>query len=283
MVHQEPILNYVGIDKIPSPGLPTVMISTTSGTGSEVSKFAVLTDEETNLKSVICSPYILASVSIVDPELTLSLPPVITANTGMDALVHAIEGYLSVRSSPYTDQLALLAFSKIWGNLGSAYGEGGDIVARTEMSMGSMLGGLVLNTTDGAAMIHGLAFSLGVYCHLPHGLSNSLVLPYVLEVVAPLHPEKVMNLAKIAGIERGNVQDTINALIHSIIEFQQRLDLPINLKEMDISEDLLPILAKSSFGMERLQSNSPKRLGEGEILDIFKRAMHGNLLCNGVE
>ncbi|WP_257348295.1 iron-containing alcohol dehydrogenase [Pseudalkalibacillus decolorationis] len=185
MVHPGSILDYVGIDKVPGPGLPTILVSTTSGTGSEVSKFAVLTDEATNLKSVVCSPYNLAVASIVDPELTLSLPPVITAHTGMDALVHTIEGYIAERSSPYTDQLALLAFEKIWNNLSTVYHDGSNVDARTEMAIGSMMGGLVLNTTDGAGMVHGLAFSLGVYCHLSHGLSNSLVLPYVLEVVAP--------------------------------------------------------------------------------------------------
>ncbi|MBI0579861.1 iron-containing alcohol dehydrogenase [Neobacillus cucumis] len=283
MVHEESILSFVGIDKVPSPGLPTIMISTTSGTGSEVSKFAVLTDEETNLKSVICSPHVLASFAIVDPGLTLSLPPVITAHTGIDALVHAIEGYLAVRSAPYTDQLALNAFEKIWNHLSSAYKNGNDIEARTEMSMGSMLGGLVLNTTDGAAMVHGLAFSLGVYCHLSHGLSNSLVLPYVLEVIAPLRQEKVLKLAKIAGIERDSVQETINAFIEAIVELQQRIDLPTTLKELNISQDLLPVLANSSYGMERLQSNSPKRLSEQEILDIFQRALHGELLLKKVE
>lgn len=278
MVHPEPILTYVGIDKVPSPGLPTIMISTTSGTGSEVSKFAVLTDEETNLKSVICSPHILASAAIVDPELTLTLPPVITAHTGIDAMVHAIEGYLAVRSSPYTDQIALLGFEKIWNNLAAACQFGANLDVRSEMAMGSMMGGMVLNTTDGAGMVHGLAFSLGVYCHLSHGLSNSLVLPYVLEVIAPYRQEKVLNLARVAGIEGETDEETISSLIQAIVNLQRRIDLPTTLKELNISAELLPTLAQSTVGMERLQSNSPKRLSEQEILDIFGRAMEGNLL-----
>lgn len=282
MVHEEPILHFVGIDKVPSPGLPTIMISTTSGTGSEVSKFAVLTDEATNLKSVICSPHILATAAIVDPELTFTLPPVITAHTGIDALVHVIEGYLAVRSSPYTDELALLAFQKIWTNLEACYKDGYDLHARSEMAVGSMMGGLVLNTTDGAGMVHGLAFSLGVYCHLSHGLSNSLVLPYVLEVIAPLREEKIMKLARAAGVEESTVQDTINSLIRSIVDLQKRIELPTTLKELHIADELLPMLANSSFGMERLQSNSPKRLSVQEIENIFQRAMCGEFLLDKV-
>lgn len=282
MVHAHPFLDLVGINKVPGPGLPTVLISTTSGTGTEVSKFAVLTDEETSLKSVIASPHVLASVAIVDPELTLTLPPVITSHTGIDAMVHAIEGYLAVRSSPYTDQLALLALDKLWNNIKKTYENGNDLSARTEMAVGSMMGGMVLNTTDGAGMVHGLAFSLGVYYQLSHGLSNSLVLPYVLETIAPLEKEKMMKLAKVIGIEEKTKEGTINAFIQAIVELQKSLDLPTTLKEIGVDRSQLKTLAKSSFGMERLQSNSPKRLSEAEILDIFDRSYTGELLLQQV-
>src|SRR5699024_11344272 len=198
--HDAEFLDFVGINKVPSKGLPTIMISTTSGTGSEVSKFAVLTDEETHLKSVIASPNIVPTVSVVDPVLTQSLTPHITANTGIDALVHCIEGYLAVRNSNLSSELALVGLEKIWNNLQKAYENGDDKEARYEMALGSMLGGLVLNTTDGAGMVHGLAFSLGVYCSLPHGLSNSLVLSYTLDYLTQYSVESLDVLAsKING------------------------------------------------------------------------------------
>ncbi|MET3504563.1 iron-containing alcohol dehydrogenase family protein [Halalkalibacter oceani] len=278
LVRSEPILHFVGINRVPGPGVPIITISTTSGTGSEVSQVFVLTDEDTSLKSAIFSPHVLPSVAIIDPELTLSLPPVITAHTGIDAMVHAIEGYLAVRSSPYTDELALLAFEKIWNHLKQAYDNGDDLNARTEMAVGSMIGGMVMNTTSGAGMVHGLAFALGVHCHLSHGLSNSVVLPYVLEVVAEYEQEKVLKLAKIAGSNGRTSQETIMNFINRILEMQRSLDLPTSLKELNIEEEVLPVLAKSSYGMERLQSNSPKRLSEDEILQIFKRALSGKLL-----
>lgn len=275
--HDNDFLDFVGVNKVPSPGLPTIMISTTSGTGSEVSKFAVLTDENTKLKSVIASPNIVPTVAIVDPELTLSLPPIITAHTGIDSMVHAIEGYLAVRNSNYSNELALISLKKIWNNIEKAYSEPKNIDARYEMSLGSMLGGLVLNTTDGAGMVHGLAFSLGVHCHLSHGLSNSLMLPYTLNYLAPHCEQGLVELANAIGIDEGSSNGTIEKFITEIISLQQRLDLPVSLKELGIKEELIPQLAESSIHHERLQSNTPKRLTVEELTLIFEKAHQGIL------
>lgn len=273
-------LDFVGINKVPSPGIPTIMISTTSGTGSEVSKFAVLTDEVTHLKSVIASPNIVPTVAVVDPTLTYSLPKVITAHTGIDALVHSIEGFLAVRCSNFSDELALIGLKKIWKNIEKVYQNPNDTDARYEMSVGSMLGGLVLNTTDGAGMVHGLAFSLGVYCNLPHGLSNSLMLPYTLEYLAPYCEDKLVLLANSIGIKEETAKSTIQKFIEEIIALQQRLELPVTLRELGIEENLLQTLAESSYKQERLQTNSPKRLDVNEIFSIFKNSHNGNLIIS---
>lgn len=265
-------LDYVGINKVPSPGLPTIMISTTSGTGSEVSKFAVLTDEMTHLKSVIASPNIVAKVAIVDPKLTYSLPKVITAHTGMDALVHCIEGYLATRSSDFSDDLALAGIGKIWENLYKAFSEPNNSEARYQMSLGSMYGGLVLNVTDGAGMVHGLAFSLGVYCNLPHGLANSVMLPYTLEYLAPYCEDRLVKLANTIGISKETNKDTINTFILEIVEYQKKLEIPTSLEQLNISRDLLMTLSESSVQQERLQTNSPKRLSTEEIFGIFSKS-----------
>ncbi|MFC7685256.1 iron-containing alcohol dehydrogenase family protein [Ureibacillus sp. GCM10028918] len=278
--HDKEFLEFVGINKVPSPGLPTIMISTTSGTGSEVSKFAVLTDEETHLKSVIASPNIVPTVAVVDPALTYTLPPVITAHTGLDALVHVIEGYLAQRNSNFSNELALVGLKKIWNHIEAAYEDGLDKEARYEMAIGSMIGGLVLNTTDGAGMVHGLAFSLGVYCNLPHGLSNSLMLPYTLKYLAPYCEEELVTLAKNVNIVGDSNTQTIERFIEEIIQLQKRLNLPITLEELGIEESLLETLAESSYTQERLQSNSPKRLEKDELLAIFKQAYNGQIILN---
>src|SRR5699024_8413424 len=258
--HDAEFLDFVGINKVPSKGLPTIMISTTSGTGSEVSKFAVLTDEETSLKSVIASPNIVPTVSVVDPTLTYSLPKVITAHTGLDALVHCIEGYLVVRNSNFTNELALVGLKKIWNNLEKAFNDGNHYEARYEVSLGSMIGGLVLNTTDGAGMVHGLAFSLGVYCKLSHGLSNSLVLPYTLDYLTPYAEHEIANLARELNISGDNDKEIVQNFINEILELQRKLELPTTLQELKVEKSLIPTLSESSNRQERLQTNSPKRL-----------------------
>ncbi|WP_462420585.1 iron-containing alcohol dehydrogenase [Salinicoccus sp. Marseille-QA3877] len=278
--HDAEFLDYVGVNKVPSKGLPTIMISTTSGTGSEVSKFAVLTDEKTKLKSVIASPNIVPTISVVDPQLTASLPPHITANTGIDALVHCIEGYLAVRNSNLSNELALVGLGKIWNNLQAAYDDGGNKDARYEMSLGSMLGGLVLNTTDGAGMVHGLAFSLGVYCNLPHGLSNSLVLPYTLDYLKPHAIDSLNTLAIKVNIEGSSKEEKVDNFIKEIFELQKNLNIPVTLEEMEINKELIPKLAESSNTQERLQTNSPKRLEVQEIEHIFTNAFEGKVSFN---
>src|SRR5699024_5432556 len=278
--HDAEFLDFVGINKVPSKGLPTIMISTTSGTGSEVSKFAVLTDEETHLKSVIASPNIVPTVSVVDPVLTQSLPPHITANTGIDALVHCIEGYLAVRNSNLSNELALVGLEKIWNNLQKAYENGDDKEARYEMALGSMLGGLVLNTTDGAGMVHGLAFSLCVYFSLLHGLSNSLVLTYTLDYLTPYAVESLDVLASKINVSGSNKEERVENFINDIFKLQNNLNIPTTLKEMDIDKKLIPTLAESSNKQERLQTNSPKRLNEEEIKQIFTNAFEGKVSFN---
>lgn len=269
-----PIKDYFGIDRVPKRGLPTIMVCTTSGTGSEVSKFAILTDQDTNLKMAIVSPYILANVAIVDPTLTLSMPPSVTAATGMDALTHAIEGYVAVKSSPLTDALALEAARIIGRSLRPAVADGRNLEARAEMALASMIGGQVLTTTGGAGAVHGLAFALGVHYHLPHGLANSLVLPYVLEYTAMSSVPKLVKVAEALGEPSDGKSDReyAGSVVRAIFQLQKDIGVPIRLRDVGVEREKLPVLARDAAKQERVLLNTPRQLTEKEILAIFESA-----------
>src|SRR5699024_2862400 len=175
-------LNLTGSKKIKKRGLPTVLMPTTAGTGSEVTDISVLSLSST--KDVITHEYLLADVAIVDPALTVSVPPRVTAATGVDALTHAIEAYVSVQANDLTDALALRAVELITASLEQAFINGKDREARTKMSMGSFLAGISFFHA-GVAGVHALAYPLGGQFHIAHGEANAVLLPYVMNYIRP--------------------------------------------------------------------------------------------------
>ena len=175
----ERALEFVGIDTVPKRGLPKILIPTTAGTGSEATRVFVMTDETDNTKKVVYSNYLLADVAILDPLLTLSLPPGVTADTGMDALVHAIEAYVSINTTPYAELFSLAAISLIAHNLPKAYAKGNNVEARYNLLLAANLAGTAF-TSGGLGAVHGLAYVLGTEHHLSHGRSNAVMLPHVM-------------------------------------------------------------------------------------------------------
>ena len=174
------ILDFAGFDLVPQRGLPKILLPTTAGTGSEVTRVGVFKDEAENMKKAVYSNFALADVAIVDPLLTLSMPPKVTADTGIDAMIHAIEAYASLNATPFSEITALEAIRLIAENLPTAYAKAGNITARANMSLAATLAGLALNSA-GAAAIHGLSNFLGIKFNLSHGRANAVLLPYVVD------------------------------------------------------------------------------------------------------
>ncbi len=189
-------LNLTGTKSVEKKGLPKILIPTTSGTGSEVTNISVLSLETT--KDVVTHDYLLADVAIVDPELTVSVPAKVTAATGIDALTHAVEAYISVNASPTTDGLALQAIRLIGRSLRKAVEDGSDKQARIDMSNGSYLAGLAFFNA-GVAGVHALAYPLGGQFHISHGESNAVLLPYVMGYIRKSCPKRMADILNALG------------------------------------------------------------------------------------
>jgi alcohol dehydrogenase class IV len=181
------------------PGLPFYAVPTTAGTGSEVTMAAVVSDEQAGVKISLIDPKLLPAAVALDPKLTLGLPPGVTAATGMDALTHAVEGYVSALAYTQTNQWALAATRLIVGNLEQVYHDGSDMAAREAMLLGSYLAGMAF-TRAGVGYVHAIAHQLGALYHLPHGLANAIVLPYVLDYSLPHCQPRLARLARAAGL-----------------------------------------------------------------------------------
>ena len=190
--------NYMGVDKIPNPGAPLIAIPTTAGTGSEVTKVTVITDTDRNVKMMLSSACLLPSVALVDPLLSLTTPPHLTAAVGVDALTHAIEAYISKRAQPLTDVLALKAIELISGSLRQAWADGENIPARTDMMLGASIAGMAFSNSS-VALVHGMSRPIGAYFHIHHGLSNAVLLLDVMEFSVVGAPKRFADIAQAMG------------------------------------------------------------------------------------
>lgn len=267
-------LNLSGSLSLSHKGLPKILIPTTSGTGSEVTNISVLSLESS--KDVIADDYLLADVAILDPALTVSVPPRVTAATGIDALTHAVEAYLSINADPITDNLALSAIEFIVHSLPIAYKDGTNVQARTNMSYGSYLAGLAFFNA-GVAGVHALAYPLGGQFHISHGESNALLLPYVLEYIRPSCVVKLKNIAKVMNLNTDGQSDEAVSLL--VIEELQALvkevNIPATLQEFDIALEHLDGLTKDALKQKRLLARSPRLLEAEDIALIYKAAWGG--------
>lgn len=270
----ETLKDAYGVGNAKGSRLPLILVPTTAGTGSEVTPISIVTTG-TNEKMGVVSPVILPDVALLDPELTYGLPAHITAATGIDAMVHAIEAYASAspNNNPVSRILATQALTLIGRSILKAVHEGTDTGARSDMLLGSMLAGQAFANSPVAA-VHALAYPLGGHFHIPHGLSNALVLPHVLRfnvVVAPqpyaeLAPFAFPELAKFEGQERAA------AFCDRLAELSRDCGLQPNLRAMDIPEDILPKLASDAMNQIRLLVNNPRPITETDALAIYRAA-----------
>jgi len=252
--------------------LPLLLVPTTAGTGSEVTPIAIVTTPTTEKKGVV-SPVLIPDWAILDAELTLGLPAAVTAATGIDAMVHAIEAYTSkVKKNPMSDQLARQALALLSANVRRVCENGKDLEARSEMLLGSMLAGMAFANAPVAA-VHALAYPIGAIFHVPHGLSNALVLRHVLEfnltAAEPLYAE----LAEIVkpGL-RGSVSDKARAFIDEMTAIGRDCKVPGSLAAVGIGRDDLKKLAEDAMKQTRLLVNNPRELTLDDAYAIYSAA-----------
>lgn len=269
-------LNLSGSKKVENKGLPKILIPTTSGTGSEVTNISVLSLETT--KDVVTHDFLLADVAIVDPELTLSVPPRVTAATGIDALTHAVEAYVSVNASPTSDGLALQAIRLISRSLRKAVEDGSDKQARIDMSHGSYIAGLAFFNA-GVAGVHALAYPLGGQFHLAHGESNAVLLPYVMGYIRNSCQKRMADILNALGSNSAYLSE--EEASYKCVEELERLvkdvGIPASLAEFNIPESALESLTQDGVKQKRLLARSPLPLAENDIRNIYRSAFQGKV------
>jgi len=265
---------FFGIDLVPHPGLPLIVIPTTAGTGSEVTPIAILSDEEEKLKKGIVSPYLFPTVALLDPELTVGLPPRVTAATGMDALIHAMEAYTSKNADPLTDLLACQAMKLLYGSIRKAFNDGTDIEARSNMLEGSMLAGMAF-ANAGVTAVHAFAYPIGAEFHIPHGIANSMMLIPVMEFNMIARPERFAAIAAIFGQDiTGRAPEAGAALaIETIRSLSVDLALPKKLSEYGVKKEDIDNLAAGVMKVTRLLANNPRELTLNDARDIYLKVL----------
>lgn len=277
--HEGDVKDYLNMSQsreLKNRGLPKIMVPTTSGTGSEVTNISVLSLEST--KDVLTHDFLLADIAILDPALTMSVPQRVTAATGIDALTHAIESYLSVQSNPLTDNLALSAISLITKSLRIAFFDGNNQEARSNLSYGSYLAGIAFFNA-GVAGVHALAYPLGGKFKISHGESNALLLPYVLTYIRVSCMEKLKNIYLAMGFDVKNMSDDEASLscIDEIERLIADIGIPDTLQHFNILKANIDLLAIEANKQTRLLARSPMPLQEKDIVNIYTAAWNGKL------
>lgn len=257
MTNEGTISDYVGNAKMfTKKPVPLIAIPTTAGTGSEVTKVTVIIDTKTDVKMMISQPALLPAVAIVDPLLTVSCPPSVTAATGVDALCHSIEAYISRRAHPVTDVLALSAIEAIIGHLRRAYENGQDIEAREKMAIAAMKAGMAFSNAS-VTLVHGMSRPIGALFHVPHGVSNAMLLPGVLEFTKESAIERLAVIARLINPQLKDVSDAeaADALVEEVKQLCRDLHIP-NMKTWGIDKTAFD-KAVDKMAADALASGSP--------------------------
>ncbi len=265
--------DYLGVNRVPKPGIPVFALPTTAGTGSEVTMIAVFGDPEKKVKSSIVSPYLLARLALVDPSLTYGCPPKVTAACGMDALVHVIECYTSVKANDFSDALALEAMRLIVGNLRTVVKNGSDKEARKCMSEGALIAGIAFGNSSVTA-VHALAYPLGSRFHVPHGVANGLLLPYVMECNLSANLPKFAVIAKMLGVETTELplQEAAEKGVRAAEALAADIGIPTHLRDLGVPKEALEEMAVATMDINRILVNNPKPLTLDDVRRIWQNA-----------
>lgn len=269
-----PVAGFFGVDMVPKPGLKTILIPTTAGTGSEATPIAILSDHHEKLKKGIVSPYLFPSAAVLDPELTLGLPPAVTAATGMDALIHAVEAYTSKNATSMTDMLALSAMEMIFANLRTAFANGGNLPARAAMLEGSLLAGMAF-ANAGVTAVHAFAYPIGAEFHIPHGVANSIMLAPVMEFNMLGCLPKFAQMAEVFGEDVSGLSDREAAVVavEALRTLAEDLQVPMNLTQFGVKDKDIPALAEGVMKVTRLLANNPRELTQADAEAIYRRVL----------
>ena len=267
------ISEYEGVDRSAKPQLPLVAINTTAGTASEMTRFCIITDEERHIKMAIVDRNVTPILSINDSTLMHGMPAGLTAATGMDALTHAIEAYVSIAATPITDACALKAVTLIIENLRTAVSEGTNAKARENMAYAQFLAGMAFNNAS-LGYVHAMAHQLGGFYDLPHGVCNAVLLPHVQEYNLPACAARLKDVAAAMGIEVKDMSDKVaaKACIAEIRSLSKDVGIPANLTELKAKAKDIPTLAANAL-KDACAITNPRQGGQDEVEAIFKAAM----------
>ena len=271
LLHSErSVRDVFGIDKVQARTTYLACLPTTAGTGSEVSPNAILLDETDHLKKAVVSPWLVPDAAYVDPMLTRGAPPEVTAATGLDALTHCIEAYANRFAHPITDLFALKGIELIGAHLETAYKDGTNMEARTALALGSLYGGLCLGPT-GTGAVHALAYPLGGEFHVPHGMSNAVLLPSVLEFSLSAMPQRYSRMAMALGCpEQATDLQTARLGVERIRQLSQRCGVPSSLSSWGVSKQDVGRLARSAMTVTRLLKNNPREVALADAEALYR-------------
>jgi alcohol dehydrogenase len=267
------IRDFEGLDKSTEKFVPYIAINTTAGTASEMTRFCIITNTDTHVKMAIVDWRVTAQVCIVDPVLMLGKPPALTAATGMDALTHAVEAYVSTIAEPITDACAIKAIELIHKSLRRAVALGSDLQARDDMAWAEFLAGMAFNNA-GLGYVHAMAHQLGGFYNLPHGVCNAILLPAVEQFNLIAAPERFADIAKAMGVKTDTMStlDAAQAAIDAIKALSASIGIPPNLTVLGVKEGDLKIMAENAK-KDVCQLMNPRTATLDEVIAIFKTAM----------
>ncbi|MDO9462444.1 MAG: iron-containing alcohol dehydrogenase [Deltaproteobacteria bacterium] len=269
-------VDYVGLNKVEKPGVPKIMVPTTAGTGSEVTFTAVFINEKTRSKGGINADFLYPELAILDPALTASVPPSVTAYTGIDAFTHALEAFVSRAAQPFSDLWALEGIRLISGSLRRAYCQGDDLEARSDMLLGSLYGGLAL-ATAGVGLVHAMAYPLGGLYRIPHGLANAVLLPYVMAYNLVGDLPKFATIAEAMGedVSHGSLREAAEMACEAVCLLCADVGIPESLKDLNIPKKDIPKMAKIAMTVARPIANNPRTVTVDEVIALYEMAYEG--------
>lgn len=264
--------DYQGYNLLERPLVPMIAIPTTAGTGSEVTPFAVIRDEQAHLKLTFSSPFLAPELAVLDPEMTRTLPQRLTAATGMDALTHAIESFVSSEANPISESLGIYAIDVISNNLRAATHQGEDLEARGQMLVASCMAGMAF-ASGFVGIIHAMAHAIGGSFEVHHGTANSILLPYGMDFNSSAAPHRFSRIARAMGVNAGGraEEDVIADGIAAVRSLAADCELPARLRDVGVPEDALPALAETALTDAAIFTN-PRPASYEEVLELLRAA-----------
>lgn len=265
------IYDYVGVDKVPNKGLPIIAVPTTAGTGSECTAIAIFANEKLNVKQGVVSPFLMPNIALVDPALTVSCPSGVTAASGMDALIHNIEAYISVNATMHTDSLALEGIRLIAKSIRTAVYDGGNMWARENMAIGAMMGGIAFGNA-GVGAVHALSYPIGGMFHVPHGIANTMVLPWAMELNMIACQKWFMEIGEAMGENMDGLAhgDGARKTLAALRRLAEDLEVPQYLSDVNIPESAIPDLVEGAMTQGRLWNNNPRKFTKAEMERVYR-------------